>query len=71
MSRVTLTRVAVKVNPRDAAAVVMVTPMDALFLIDCDARERALSAEERQVQRQQHADEWLKEIREWCLRLSR
>jgi transposase len=62
---------AVKVNPQDAAAVAMVTRMDALFLIDRDARERALSAGERQAQRQQHADEWLKEIREWCLRLSR
>jgi transposase len=61
---------AVKVNPQDAAAVAMVTRMDALFLIDRDARRRALSAEDRQAQRQQHADEWLKEIREWCLRLS-
>ena len=36
---------AVKVNPQDAAAVAMVTRMDALFLIDRDARRRALSAE--------------------------
>jgi transposase len=62
---------AVKVNPQDAAAVAMVTRMDALFLIDRDARRRALSVEDRQAQRQQHAEEWLKEIRESCLRLSR
>ena len=32
---------AVKVNPQDAAAVAMVTRMDALFLIDRDARRRS------------------------------
>jgi transposase len=37
---------AVKVNPQDAAAVAMVTRMDALFLIDRDARRRELSPEE-------------------------
>jgi len=50
---------AVKVNPQDAAAVAMVTRMDALFLIDGDARRRALSAEERHAQRQEYAEEWL------------
>ena len=33
---------AVKVNPQDGAAIAMVTRMDALFLIDRDARQRAL-----------------------------
>src|SRR5690242_17082001 len=61
---------AVKVNPQDAAAVAMVTRMDALFLIDRDARRRALSAGERQAQRRAYAEEWLKEIRESCLSLS-
>jgi len=61
---------AVKVNPQDAAAVAMVTRMDALFLIDRDARRRALSAGERQAQRRAYAEEWLKEIRESCLTLS-
>ena len=61
---------AVKVNPQDAAAVAMVTRMDALFLIDRDARRRALSAEDRQAQRRQYAEEWLREIREACLALA-
>src|SRR5438477_1611822 len=52
---------AVKVNPQDAAAVAMVTRMDALFLIDHDARRRALSAEERHTQRSEYAEEWLQE----------
>jgi transposase len=55
---------AVKVNPKDAAAVVMVTRMDALFLIDRDARRRELSVHERQAQRGEHAKEWLQEIRQ-------
>jgi transposase len=60
---------AVKVNPQDAAAVAMVTRMDALFLIDRDARRRELSADERQAQRGEHAEEWLRDIREACLAL--
>ncbi len=62
---------AVKVNPQDAAAVAMVTRMDALFLIDRDARRRALSAEDRQRQRHEYAEEWLAEIRGACLGLAR
>ena len=61
---------AVKVNPKDAAAVVMVTRMDALFLIDRDARRRELSVHERQAQRGEHAEEWLQEIRQACLALA-
>src|SRR6266478_1608969 len=60
----------VKVNPKDAAAVVMVTRMDALFLIDRDARRRELSVHERQAQRGEHAEEWLQEIRQACLALA-
>jgi transposase len=62
---------AVKVNPQDAAAVAMVTRMDALFLIDRDARRRALSADQRHTQRSEYAEEWLQEIRESCLALAR
>ena len=62
---------AVKVNPQDAAAVAMVTRMDALFLIDRDARRRALSTDERHTQRSEYVEEWLQEIRESCLALAR
>jgi transposase len=62
---------AVKVNPQDAAAVAMVTRMDALFLIDRDARRRALTTDERQAQRGEYAGEWLQEIRAACLELTR
>ena len=62
---------AVKLNPQDAEAVAMVTRMDALFLIDRDARQRELSADERLAQRRQYAEEWLTAIHETSLRLSR
>jgi transposase len=62
---------AVKVNPQDAAAIAMVTRMDALFLIDRDARRHALRAEERLAQRSEYAEEWLHEIRQACLGLLR
>jgi transposase len=62
---------AVKLNPQDAAAIAMVTRMDALFLIDRDARDRALSAQERQAQRRQYGAEWLQGTREACLALAR
>ena len=62
---------AVKVNPQDGAAIAMVTRMDALFLIDRDARRRALSTEDRHGQRREYAEEWLHEIRQACLGLLR
>jgi transposase len=62
---------AVKLNPQDAEAIAMVTRMDALFLIDRDARQREVSTEERLAQRRQCAEEWLTAIREASLRLSR
>src|ERR1700722_15561335 len=62
---------AVKVNPRDAAAIAMVTRMDALFLIDRDARQRGLTAEQRFQQRKECAEEWLQEIRESCRALTK
>ena len=45
--------------------------MDALFLIDRDARQRELSAAERLAQRHQYAEEWLTAIHETSLWLSR
>lgn len=61
----------VKVNPQDSEAIKMVTRMDALFLIDRDARRRELSAEARQTQRREYAEEWLQEIRQACLALAK
>ena len=61
---------AVKVNPRDGEAINMVTRMDALFLIDRDARQRALSSDERHVHRREYVEEWLQGIWEACLMLA-
>jgi transposase len=62
---------AVKVNPQDGEAIKMVTCMDALFLIDRDARRRALTTDERHGQRSEYAQEWLQKIRESCLGLTK
>jgi len=62
---------AVKVNPQDAAAVAMVTRMDALFLVDRHARAQWLGVEERLALRRQHAESWAEEIRRECLALSK
>jgi transposase len=62
---------AVKLNKQDAAAVAMVTRMDALFLIDRNAREQGLSIAERHALRREHAPEWLNEIRQECLAIRR
>ena len=60
---------AVKVNPKDAEAIAMVTRMDALFLVDCHAREQQLTADERLALRREHADSWAAEIHDECVRL--
>jgi transposase len=62
---------AVKVNPRDVAAINMVTRMDALFLVDRHARGEQLSVEERLALRREQASSWAEEIREECLSLRR
>jgi len=62
---------AVKVNPQDAEAVKMVVRMDALFLVDRNARQQSLSGAERLELRREHAQPWAEEIREACLTLSR
>jgi len=60
---------AVKVNPQDAAAITMVTRMDALFLVDRNAREQRLSVEERLALRREHAASWVAEIHDECVKL--
>ncbi len=60
---------AVKVNPQDAEAIKMVTRMDALFLVDRQARQGQLSADERLALRREHADTWASEIHDECLKL--
>jgi hypothetical protein len=60
---------AVKVNHDDAAAVQMVMRMDALFLVDRDARQKQMTIEERLASRRQHAEVWAEEIREECAKL--
>src|SRR5882672_11057855 len=62
---------AVKVNPQDAAAIAMVTRMDALFLVDRHARQQQLSVEERLALRREHAGSWAEEIRRECVALSK
>jgi len=61
---------AVKVNPQDGEAIKMVTRMDALFLVDRDARNKELSAGDRLKQRRELAEPWIAEIRQECERLA-
>jgi transposase len=60
---------AVKVNPQDAAAVTMVMRMDALFLVDRDARSKEMSVAGRLAQRRELAQPWIIEIRQQCEKL--
>jgi transposase len=60
---------AVKVNPKDGAAIAMVTRMDALFLVDRHARQEQLSAAGRAPLRREHAQTWVDEIHAECLKL--
>jgi transposase len=62
---------AVKVNPQDAPAVTMVMRMDALFLVDRDARNKEMSAAGRLAQRRELAQPWIIEIRQQCEKLKR
>jgi transposase len=59
----------VKVNPQDGEAIKMVTRMDALFLIDRDARKKEMSIDERLKHRRELAQPWISEIRQECQRL--
>jgi transposase len=60
---------AVKVNRDDAEAIRMVMRMDALFLVDRDAREKQMTIQERLASRRQHAEVWAEEIRQECVKL--
>ena len=62
---------AVKLHPQDAAAMAMVTRMDALFLVDRHAREQQLSVEQRLALRREHTASWVEEIHQQCLALSK
>ena len=62
---------AVKVNNNDTEAVKMVLRMDALFLVDREARKQGLPADERLALRREHSEPWLEEIREVSLKLAR
>ena len=53
-----------KVNRDDAAAIQMVLRMDALFLVDRNAREEQMTPEERLASRRRHAEVWAEEIRQ-------
>jgi len=60
---------AVKLNPKDAEAIKMVTRMDALFVVDRHARSQQLSVEDRLALRREHADSWATEIYDQCMSL--
>jgi transposase len=60
---------AVKVNPQDGEAINMVTRMDAVFLVDRNAR--GLSKAERLALRREHSRIWVDEIRQECLAIQR
>src|ERR1700691_3896668 len=60
---------AVKVNPKDGAAIAMVTRMDALFLVDRQARQQMLGPDERAALRREHARPWVDEIHSECVKL--
>ena len=62
---------AVKVNPQDGEAVNMVLRMDALFVVDRDARQKAMSSAERLAQRNELARPWVDEIRDVCRSLAK
>jgi transposase len=62
---------AVKVNQEDGEATKMVVRMDALFLVDRDARRKEMSAAERLANRKELAQQWVDEIHEACKILRR
>ncbi len=61
----------VKLNPKDAEAVKMVVRMDALFLVDRQARQQGMTGAERLALRREHAQSWVDEIRQACLTISK
>lgn len=61
---------AVKLNPHDVDATQMVIRMDALFLIEEEARKQGLTIEERHVLRQRESVAWVDEIHNACRALA-
>lgn len=57
---------AVKVNLNDGDAIQMVIRMDALFLIDEEARKQNMTINQRHVLRQQESLAWAEEIHQVC-----
>ena len=49
----------------------MVVRIDALFLVDREARKQVMTAAERMAFRREHVREWLKEIQQECRSLSK
>ena len=62
---------AVKVNKEDAAAVSMVLRMDALFLVDRDARNQEMNGAERLAHRRELSQAFVDEIHAACKELRR
>jgi transposase len=62
---------AVKVQPQDGEALKMVVRMDALFLVDREARQLGMIAAERLLLRREHGREWIDEIKQACRDLSK
>jgi transposase len=62
---------AVKVNPQDGEAIKMVTRMDALFLVDRNALQQGLTADERDQARREFSMEWVDAIHRECRALSK
>lgn len=62
---------AVKVQPQDGEALKMVVRMDALFLVDREARQQGITTAERLTLRSEHSREWLEEIKQACRTLSK
>lgn len=60
---------AVKVNPNDPEALKMVLRMDALFVVDREARREHLSPDQRLAMRRGHAESWAQEIHDECVKL--
>jgi len=61
---------ALKVNPKDVEAELMVHRMNGLFLVDREAARFGLSAVERQALREEHARPFREEIREEARKLA-
>jgi transposase len=61
---------AVKINKDDAEAIKMVVRMDALFLVDREAKKQQMTAEERLAARREYAASWVEEICQECRRLA-